>query len=79
MPLFYFDLCNGARDPDDDGTELSGLEDARIQAVRLMGEMLRFDSRPVLDGEALSVEVLDEARAALFIVKVSASSLFPES
>lgn len=79
MPLFYFDLSNGSRETDEVGTELASVEEARTQAVRLVGEMLSFDDRSIWNGEGLAVDVLDEARAPLFTVRVTASSLSPES
>lgn len=79
MPLYYFHVSNGAEEPDEDGTELSDLAEARTQAVRLIGEMLRFDDDPVWDGEGLKVMVCDHMRGPLFSVRVVASSLFPDS
>lgn len=79
MPFYYFDLSNGSREPDEDGIELESLDVARTQAVRLIGEMLRHDPRPIWEGEGLAVEVSDEARTPLFRVKVAASTLFPSS
>ena len=79
MPLYYFHVSNGAEEPDEDGTELADLSEARTQAVRLIGEMLRFDAEPVWDGHGLKVVVSDHARGPLFSVKVVASSLFPDS
>lgn len=79
MPLFYFDLSNGTKESDEEGIELDSVEEARNQAVRLVGEMLRFDDRAIWDGEGLAVEVFDEARAPLFIVRVTANGPFPAS
>jgi len=79
MPLFYFDLSNGTRETDQEGTELAGADEARAQAVKLIGEMLHFDDRSVWDGQGLMVEVFDQSRAPLFTVRVLANSMFPMS
>ena len=79
MPLYYFDLFNGSEEPDEDGIDLAGLDEARTQAVHLIGEMLRFDGNPVWDGHGLKVVVSDASRNPLFLVKVTANSLFPAS
>ena len=77
MPLYYFDVSNGSEESDDDGIELAGLDEARSQAVQLIGEMLRFDGNPVWDGHGLKLVVSDASRSPLFSVNVTASSLFP--
>ncbi|MCS6627949.1 hypothetical protein N0B44_34155 [Roseibacterium beibuensis] len=44
MPRFYFDISDGidvADVRDDEGIELEGLNAARIEAVRLSGELLK--------------------------------------
>ena len=79
MPLFYFDVSNGSTEPDEDGIDLEGLETARKQAVRLVGELLRFDGAAVWDGDGIVVEVFDESRNPLFAVRVAGSALFPGS
>ena len=77
MPLFYFDLSNGTREPDEDGSELASFDDAQTQAVRLLGEMLTYDARPIWEGHGLAVEVFDAVRTPLFAVKVAATGLYP--
>ena len=79
LPLFYFDTSNGIMELDQEGTELADVESARKQAVRLVGEMLRYDGTAVWQGGGLVVQVSDQARAPLFTVRVTADNLFPAS
>lgn len=41
MPRYFFNLHDGREILDEDGTELSGLDEARAQAVVALGEMLK--------------------------------------
>lgn len=43
---FFFTLAGAVHDPDNDGVELATISDARVEAARLAGEMLR--DRPEL-------------------------------
>ena len=46
MPHFYFDVDDGARvSPDTDGRELASLEDARGQALHMLGEIAKTEMR----------------------------------
>ena len=77
MPKFYFDLSGESPETDGDGIELPDLDRARSQAIKFAGEMLRFESHAIWDGESLRVHVSDAGRVPLFVVTVSALSLFP--
>jgi hypothetical protein len=71
MPRFYFDISPGvgfANTRDEDGSELEGLSAARIEAVRLSGEVLAsFPDRFWSVGE-WSCTVSDESRLVLFVL-----------
>ncbi|HEV2818193.1 MAG TPA: hypothetical protein VGW40_13355 [Allosphingosinicella sp.] len=79
MPLYYFDIVDGARRADLDGTECATLDEARLQAIRFAGELLRYHADAIWEGHDLRVEVSNGARTPLFLVAVSATSLFPDS
>ena len=38
---FYFNVMNGDTELDPDGTQLSGIAEARLQALQMLGAMLR--------------------------------------
>lgn len=71
MPRFYFDISSGADladTPDDEGAEFEGLNAARIEAVRLSGEILAsYPDRFWSVGE-WSCTVRDENRLILFVL-----------
>jgi hypothetical protein len=67
MPRFFFDIRDGQYIRDDTGVELSGLQDARIQAVTFAASLLRDDPGGVFwSGEDWQVEVRDERSLMLF-------------
>jgi hypothetical protein len=39
--LFYFNVINSETELDSDGTQLSGIAEARLQAVEMLGAILR--------------------------------------
>ena len=78
MPQFFFDIA-GETQVDADGVELADLEEARSQAIKFTGEMLRHDSNAIWDGHSLRVEVSDSRRRLLFVVTVLVTSIFPGS
>jgi hypothetical protein len=61
-------LAGAIYDPDHDGVDLSTFSDARIEAVRFAGELLREKPQLVWMGEEVRVEVTDEERLLLFTV-----------
>lgn len=67
MSRYFFHLVDGGLDPDREGTELPSLQDAKREAVRLAGGMMRDDPALFLDRGEWSVEVNDEAGTLLFI------------
>ena len=60
MPHFFFDLVSdGDTKPDCDGTELPTLDDARKEAGRCVGEMIRCAST-VAPPRSLYMDIRDE-------------------
>lgn len=77
MPLYYFDVNDGTREPDLTGSEFASLDTARTQAIRYAGELLRDNADAIWDGNGLRVEVSDERRTPIFAIVTSAIELFP--
>jgi len=71
MPRYFFDVADGTQledGGDEDGIELEGLTAARIEAVRLSGELLKsYPDRFWGTGE-WSCTVRDESRLILFVL-----------
>lgn len=72
MPRFYFNVVDHGSAPDREGMELADASVARIEAVRLAGEMLRHMGARHWDGTAWRLEVADARGAVLFVLRVSA-------
>jgi len=71
MPRYFFHTQDGRRYPDDEGTELPDLESARLEATRIMAELLKEQPQGFLDTGRLRVEVTDESRRPLLQLDVS--------
>ena len=78
MPLYFFDITDGTRECDLEGSEFPSLDEARTQAIKFTGELLRHHSDIIWEGHDLKVEVSNGDRVPLFTVVVSAVSLFPD-
>ena len=73
MPRYYFDIHDEARfTTDDTGVELDGLEAARQEAARTLGEIAR-DILPNGDRHEVVIEVKDEAGQRVLVAKLSVS------
>ena len=44
MPRYFFHVMDGRASIDREGTELAGIDEARSEAIRTAGEILRQDS-----------------------------------
>jgi hypothetical protein len=50
---------DGVSTPDETGTELSDLDQARIEAIQLTGQIFRDEARRIARGEDWFLEVTD--------------------
>lgn len=66
--LCFFNLAGAAYDPDVIGMEMATIDEARIQAARFMGELIRDKPNLAWAGEEMRVEVTDESQLVLFTV-----------
>lgn len=66
MPRFFFNVYDGVSSLDDTGSELADRQEARIEAVRLAGEILKDDAQRIALGEDWRIEVVDERGLVLF-------------
>ena len=72
MPRYFFNRVDGKRDQDPEGVELLGLEQARCEAVAFAADTLKDDAYALWDGGEVRIEVVDSARAVVFMVVISA-------
>ena len=73
MPNYHFNLSDGFRDPDQTGTELPGIQQAKIEAVRHAAEMMKDDPAELWADGKLRVDVTDDDGNALFAVTINVS------
>lgn len=68
--LCFFNVAGATHDPDVEGMEIASLGDARIEAARYIGEVIRDRPDLVWAGEEVRVEVTDSERLVLFTIMV---------
>lgn len=66
MPRYYFNICDGVRAPDETGIELANWHDARVEAIRLAGAILKGDAQRLALSDDWHLEVADERGLMLF-------------
>jgi hypothetical protein len=66
MPRFYFHVHDGVSELDREGTELPDWEEARLEAIRQTGAILRDEAWHIALGEDWRMEVTDERGLLLF-------------
>jgi len=63
---YFFNIYDGVTIKDTEGTEFERWEDARIEAIRLSGEVLKDHPKRLAIGEDWRMEVTDEWGLVLF-------------
>lgn len=63
---YFFNLAGAVHDPDQEGYDLPGISEARIQAARFAGEYLRDRPEIVWKGEEFRIEVTDSSQVLQF-------------
>jgi hypothetical protein len=66
MPRYHFHVYDAGEHLDPSGRELAGLKEARLEAVRSAGEMLRDDPGTFWNGDEWRMHVTDETGMTLF-------------
>jgi uncharacterized protein DUF6894 len=73
VPRYHFNIRDGRSHADTDGTILPSLEAARIEAVRLSGELLRESPETFWSSAFWEMEVADERGLILFTLHFSST------
>ena len=68
MPRYFFNIKKDNHPPDVEGVDLPGLDAARLEAVRVMGEDLKHHPDAFWDDEDWQIAVSDERGLVLFTV-----------
>jgi hypothetical protein len=72
MPRYFFTTSNGHCIPDEDGSELPDLITARLEAIKLVGELLQNFPDRFWETGVFRLTVADAERVTLFTVEVTA-------
>jgi hypothetical protein len=75
MPRYFFNVRHGKDGQDTEGTELSSLDEARVQAIRSAGEMISQEGNTIWNGRGWLMEVSDQSGNPLFTLRFSARSV----
>lgn len=73
MAQFFFHTEDGRSISDEEGIELENLADARVEAVRVLGDILRESPDEVLSTGQLRLTVTDAAGLIYFALDLSAT------
>lgn len=68
MPRYFFHLCDGTDDIDEQGHELLDDDAARLEAVRYGGGLIKDDPALLLRDQNLRINVTDEERNLRFAI-----------
>lgn len=68
MPRYFFHLCDGTEEIDEQGHELPDDEAARLEAVRYGGGLIQDDPALLLTDQNLRINVTDAARKLRFAI-----------
>jgi hypothetical protein len=71
MERFFFNVVDGRNYPDDHGTELSSLTAARVEAVKVLVQVLSARPQDFWETGCFSVTVTDRTGLTLFSIMVS--------
>lgn len=74
---YYFHADNGRRFRDQEGTELLSDSDARVEAARVLGQLINEDPLSVWHEAGLRITVTDQDDRGLFAVGVVATISTP--
>lgn len=66
MPRYHFNVYDGVSEPDLTGTELADWQVARLEAIRLAGQILKDEAHRIALGEDWRIEVTDSTGLILF-------------
>ncbi|WP_457093062.1 DUF6894 family protein [Microvirga sp. P5_D2] len=72
MPRYFFHVIDGRNIIDNEGSELAGLKEARVEAIHLAGSILRDESDEFWNGEEWPMNVTDASGQSVLKLRFSA-------
>jgi hypothetical protein len=79
MPRYFFHVYDGTAHPDTEGTELSGLNEARLEALETTGQIIRDGGIKSWQVSDWHMEVTDAAGQVIFRLHFSCKDLSGET
>lgn len=73
VPFYHFQVRTETHVLLTEGAELKGLDQARVEAARRVGELLREHAAQIWTDEDWRMDVTDEDGLILFVMQVTAS------
>jgi hypothetical protein len=72
MPRYFFNVIDGRSIIDNQGSELAGLKEARVEAIQLAGAILRDEGDTFWNGEEWHMDVTDASGQSVLKLRFSA-------
>jgi hypothetical protein len=72
MPRYFFNVIDGRSIIDNQGSELAGLKEARVEAIQLAGAILRDEGDTFWNGEQWHMNVTDASGQSVLKLRFSA-------
>jgi hypothetical protein len=72
MPRYFFNVIDGRSIIDNQGSELAGLKEARVEAIQLAGAILRDEGDKFWKGEEWHMDVTDASGLSVLKLRFSA-------
>jgi hypothetical protein len=72
MPRYFFNVIDGRSIIDNQGSELAGLKEARVEAIQLAGAILRDEGDTFWSGEEWHMHVTDASGQSVLTLRFSA-------
>jgi hypothetical protein len=72
MPRYFFHVIDGRDIIDNQGSELAGLKEARVEAIHLAGSILRDEGDEFWNGEQWHMNVTDASGQSVLKLRFSA-------
>jgi hypothetical protein len=75
MPRYFFNVCHERQSIDTEGEELPNNEAAWREATAVAGEMFRNTDGKLQPGQEWRLEVMDERRNPIYMLRVYAEEI----
>ncbi|THD59292.1 hypothetical protein [Phenylobacterium sp.] len=74
MSRYYFHVQNGGLLKDEEGTDLEHADAARIEAAKLLGQLVAERPEDIWLGDAFTITVKDDAGLTMFLLDLAVTT-----